>query len=96
MQVSIEDRVDRATEALGALHKIDLTRNPGPQGSKLLTDLLADLMHWCEAMGVSLDAALNAAFAQYKDDFSREELNQTVAAPTIPIVAPGKGGRVIL
>jgi hypothetical protein len=96
VQASIEDRVDRATEAFGALHKIDLTRDPGPQGSKLLADLLADLMHWCEAMGVPLDAALNAAFAQYKEDVSREETVQALSAPTISAVAPGESGRGML
>jgi hypothetical protein len=40
----------------------------GEDNATVLGDLLADLMHWCDRLGIDFDAALAKARGMYKDE----------------------------
>ena len=83
MAYTIDERVDRAIEALGGLHGIGTSRNPHKQSMEQLADLLASLMHFCEAMGVPFGSALDTAFLRCQEEFLAAEAMQANLAPTI-------------
>jgi hypothetical protein len=62
-----EDRADQVNDVLESYHRLS-----GNDPNDQVTDLLADVLHWCNVRNVSFPSMLKTAFMHYCAELTEE------------------------